>query len=272
MKLAKSFVLLALLLALAVGALYAQFPEPQMDYRAERDFLALKQTLTSGSEREFRQKMREFRERYGFVAALAGLDLEWAQRQTSIHDAAVIYEEILQHWPTEPEGQEAARKLSELLLLARPWSLNDQLATLRGFSQRAIERDPVVEPQALKWMAKTLLFAEEPGQARVCLTAALSQSDDVEETDLRILRAETHRVAGDSLRATMIYEELLGRPLTTHQEQKVTYGLLRCLSPDDPRYEEMAERVRETAPDGVLANDPLLETAPRPGTNNQEEQ
>jgi len=261
MRLTRSFIIFTIVISPAVRAVQAQFPEPQMDYRAERDFLALKETLATKSEREFRRDMRAFRERYGFVKALAGLDLEWAVKQTSIHDAAVIYEEVLQHWPNEPEAQEAARRLSELLLLARPWSLNDQLATLRGFSQRAIERDPVTEPDVLRWMAKTLLFVEEPGQARVCLTAALSQSEGEEEIDLRTLRAETHRVAGDSLRAAMIYEELLDRPLTTLQEQTVAYGLLRCLSPDDPRYAQIVDRVREMDPDNLFANDPLLEMA-----------
>ncbi|MFH1738599.1 MAG: hypothetical protein ABIH23_06290 [bacterium] len=248
--------LLILLLVFVVSAVAApEYPNPVLDYRADRDLASLKKTLNEKSGQVFFEELNVFVRRYGYVPALAELYVEWAEKQTRISDAALLHAEILRRWPKLPETQKAAVALSEFMLLTEPWSLNDQLAILREFSQRLVDSDdPTPEPTVVIAIAKVLLKANEPGQARACVAAALARPESDGNFHLQLLNAESYRTAGDLEAASDMFDTLLNQSLSARQSQAAAIGFLRSTSKDDPRTERAKETLRNSDPDNLTAH------------------
>ena len=237
----------------AFAAAQPQYPLSALDYRAEREFQSLRQALAERTEQEFLEALEVFLERYGYASALAGLYVEWAEKQTKVKNAAVLYGEILHRWPERPEAQKAVLELSEVMLLTEPWAFDKQLAALREFSQRVIgKHGETPEASVLTAMAKAFLAASEPNQARACITAALSSTQENENVDLYLLRAESYRVAGNSAKAAEMFWELMEQPLSPRRKQAAASGFLSCISPVDTRFDAAMEQLRDADPDSLI--------------------
>lgn len=252
--------LLTGLLPLLIGSVVAyagpQDSAPSLDYRADRDFRTLQQILTTRPETEFVDALQTFVSRYGYVPVLAPLYIEWAARQTTIRNAALLHAEILRRWPDRPVAAQAAGRLSEILLLTeQPWLLGEPMRSLRRFNQRvAAGASATIDIRTLVAMAKAFLVAGEPTQARLCIAAALAVSPkDHEEINLRLLDSESYLIEGDVERAAEILRELLERSLSALQKQAVMSRLLDHTSPTDSRFHFLKKQLEASDPGGLVS-------------------
>ena len=225
---------------------------PTLDFRAQRDLDILRKTLREQTAQEFSDSLSTFLNRYGFVAPLADLYMEWASRQNTIRNAATVYSEVMKRWPKQAEAEKAVSALSELILLSEHWPYPDTLETLRAYAQSLIDGEsPMPGISAVLLMTKAFLALDEPGMADACITAALALPENGDNTDLLLLQAESSRLMENTEKASEQFYDLLNRTLSSRQKQAAALGFLRCAQRTDERYETVRKKLIEADPDGL---------------------
>ena len=241
-----SFVVLSLVFPVVVCA------GPALDFRAQRDLEILRKTLRERPVQEFSDNLTTFLNRYGFVAPLADLYMEWAGQQNTVKNAATVYAEVIKHWPKQGETEKAISTLSELMLLSEHWPYSELLETLRAYAQSLIDGEsPMPDISAVILMTKAFQAVDEPGMADACITAALALPENTENADLLLLQAESYRLMENTEKASGQFYNLLNRTLSSRQKQAAALGFLRCSQRTDARYETVRKKLIEADPDGL---------------------